>query len=44
MQDFLPGLAHPPKSDNVADCPPAKLEVDQVPPKTSNGNPLKVED
>ena len=26
---FLPGPAHPPKSDNVAKCPPAMLETDQ---------------
>ena len=44
MQDFLPGPAHPPKSDNVADHTPAKLEADQVPPIISKGNPLKVED
>ena len=44
MQDFLPGPAHPPKSDNVADCPPAKLKADQVPPIPSKGNPLMVED
>ena len=26
---FLPGPAHPPKSDNVAKRPPAMLETDQ---------------
>ena len=40
---FLPGPAHPPKSDNVAKRPPAIIETDQDPPKTSNGNPLKVD-
>ena len=40
---FLPGPAHPPKSDNVAKHPPAMFETDQDPPKTSNGNPLKVD-
>ena len=44
VQDyFLLGPAHPPKSDNVAKCPPVMLEADQVPPKPSKGNPLMVD-
>ena len=31
---FRPGPAHPPKSDNVAKCPPAMLETDQDFPNT----------
>ena len=40
---FLPGPAHPPKSDNVAKHPPVMFKTGQDPPKTSNGNPLKVD-
>ena len=40
---FLPGPAHPPKSDNVAKHPPAMLETDQDFPHYHQGNPLKVE-
>ena len=44
VQDyFLPGPAHPPKSDNVAKHPPMMLEADQVPPIPSKGNPLTVD-
>ena len=44
MQEFLPGSAHPPKSDNVVDRPPVMLEADQVLPIPSKGNPLTVEE
>ena len=40
---FLPGPGHPPKSDNLAKCPPVMFKTDQDPPNTSNGNPLKVD-
>ena len=40
---FLPGPVHPPKSDSVAKHAPVMFETDQDFPKTSNGNPLKVD-